>query len=290
MRTPLNGIIAMADLLLGAQADDRSRQMAETIVTSGRMLEHVVNDILDVAKIEAGQMTLESEPFDLDSVLAGICDLHSAAANAKDIGLELFIHPEASGFYLGDKTRIGQIVSNLLSNAVKFTEQGAVRVLVGQSRGGLRVCVSDTGPGFDRATASRLFDRFEQADVSVSRRHGGTGLGLSICKSFAEMMGGRISVRSVPGKGSLFVVTLPLTRVQEPAVRHGRAEPVAIVDQVAASNMRILFADDHEVNRRVVSMILEPLGVDLIVVENGQLAVDAASISAFDDSVSSHHF
>lgn len=282
LRTPLNGIIAMADMLLEAQADDRSRQMVGTIVESGRMLEYVVNDILDVAKIEAGQMKLESEPFDLDSVVAGISSLHKAAAVGKGIALDLVIDPAASGIYQGDRTRVGQIISNLLSNAVKFTAQGVVKVSVRKGRHGVRVRVSDTGPGFDRLTARRLFDRFEQADVSMSRRHGGTGLGLSICKSFSEMMGGKISVRSVPGKGTLFAVTLPLVWLREREDAHDGPEPAAADDQAEAANMRILFADDHEVNRRVVAMILEPLGVDLTVVENGQEAVDAAANAAFD--------
>ena len=282
LRTPLNGIIAMADMLLGSQADDRCRQMAETIVASGRMLEYVVNDILDVAKIEAGQMKLAVEPFDLKSVLTKVCDLHSAAAAVKGVRLDCFVDPEAFGSYLGDETRVAQVVSNLLGNAVKFTEQGQIRLSARVNRLGLRLRVSDTGSGFDRATAGRLFGRFEQADVSISRRHGGTGLGLSICKSLSTMMGGRISARSAPGKGSLFVVSLPLTRLQECEVVTDEPATLAPVEPSETPNMRILFADDHEVNRRVVSMILEPLGVDLVIVENGQLAVDAASVSVFD--------
>lgn len=282
LRTPLNGVIAMADMLLAVQQDDRSRQMAGTIVQSGRMLERVINDILDVAKIEAGQMKLESEPFDLETALVGVSNLHAAAATAKGIELECFIDPAASGAYRGDKTRFGQIVSNLLSNAVKFTVKGVVKVSVRQGRGGLRILVSDTGPGFDQATGRRLFDRFEQADVSTSRRHGGTGLGLSICKSFAEMMGGRIWVRSAPGKGTLFGVVLPLVRAQDFEVEPDPGKSGAATDQAEASNIRVLFADDHEVNRTVVTMILEPLGVDLTVVENGQEAVDAAADTAFD--------
>ena len=282
LRTPLNGVIAMADMLLAAQQDDRSRQMAGTIIQSGRMLERVINDILDVAKIEAGQMKLESEPFDLETALVGVSNLHAAAANAKGIALECLIDPAVAGSYLGDRTRVGQIVSNLLSNAVKFTVQGVIRVSVRQGRGGLRILVSDTGPGFDQATGRRLFDRFEQADVSTSRRHGGTGLGLSICKSFAEMMGGRIWVRSVPGKGTLFGVVLPLARAQDLEVEPDPGKSETATDQAEASNIRVLYADDHEVNRTVVTMILEPLGVDLTVVENGQEAVDAAADTAFD--------
>ena len=282
LRTPLNGIIAMADMLLGSQADNRSREMAETIVASGRMLEYVINDILDVAKIEAGQMKLASEPFDLKSTLAGVSDLHAAAAVAKGIQLDFFVDPDASGTYLGDQTRVVQVVSNLLGNAVKFTERGQVQLSVRMKESGLRLCVSDTGQGFDRATARRLFGRFEQADVSTRRRYGGTGLGLSICKSLVAMMGGRIAVRSTPGKGSLFVVSLPLTQVPDCVAASDQPVMPVTVDPVEVPNIRILFADDHEVNRRVVAMILEPLGIDLVIVENGQLAVDATAVSTFD--------
>ncbi|MDP1632137.1 MAG: ATP-binding protein [Caulobacter sp.] len=282
LRTPLNGIIAMADLLLDTQTDARAREMAETIIASGRMLEYVVNDILDVAKIEAGQMKFESEPFDLAPVLSGIADLHAAAAEAKGVKLTLTINAAAAGVYLGDRTRVGQIISNLLSNAVKFTERGEVRLSATVGRGGLRVTVGDTGAGFDRSTANRLFRRFEQADASVNRRHGGTGLGLSICKSFAEKMGGRIRVRSVAGAGSVFVVTLPLPRATAAAVEAPAPAPALPAQDGLDRNLRILFADDHAVNQRVVAMMMAPLGVDLTIVENGQLAVEAAAVAAFD--------
>lgn len=284
LRTPLNGIIAMADMLFEAQTDDRSRLMARTIVDSGAVLAHVVNDILDVAKIEAGQMNLESEPFDLEAVLARVSNIHFASASAKGVKLERLVDPRAAGVYLGDQTRITQIVSNLLSNAVKFTERGRIQISVRRSKKfGLHVRVSDTGQGFDRATATRLFGRFVQADDSVSRRYGGTGLGLSISRSFTQMMGGRILARSVPGKGSLFVVTLPLARVHERQKEHEhRPDQPAIGCQSDVSDVRILIADDHEVNRRIITMILEPLGVDLTTVENGKEAVHAASNGAFD--------
>lgn len=282
LRTPLNGIIAMADMLLGLQTDDRTRAMAETIIASGHMLEYVVNDILDVAKIEAGQMKLESAPFNLEAVLTGVTDLHAAAAAIKDVKLELILTPGASGCYIGDQTRVGQVISNLISNAVKFTENGRVIVSASRGRSGLRICVRDTGSGFDRSTAKRLFQRFEQADTSVSRRHGGTGLGLSICRSFCELMGGRIGVRSSAGKGTLFLVTLPLLRAVDVADEASIPTPASEADTAIDRNLRILFADDHDVNRRVVSMILEPLGVDLVMVENGQLALEQAAMTDFD--------
>ena len=281
LRTPLNGIIAMTELLRDHQTDERGREMAATIVSSGRTLEHVVNEILDVAKIEAGLLKFEAVPFELDDLLNSVAQLHGAAAAAKGITLELTIRDDASGIYLGDRTRVSQVLSNLISNAVKFTETGCVQVTA-RRHGDRRLClsVSDTGVGFDRATAARLFQRFEQADVSVSRRYGGTGLGLSICASLAEMMGGRVAVRSVPGKGSTFFAHLRLPRIGNVEVL--TPEPVAQAHNEDARSLRVLYADDHAINRQVVAMILEPLGVNLTLAHNGREALDTLTASAFD--------
>jgi signal transduction histidine kinase len=285
LRTPLNGIIALTELLERRQGDPTSRDMARTIVASGRTLEHVVNDILDVAKIEAGQLKFELAPFNLGEVLSNTVDLHRATAEAKGICLELLIPPAAAGVYEGDRTRIGQVVSNLVSNAVKFTHSGSVRVTVRRRSRGLCIYVADTGIGFDHATADRLFQRFEQADVSTNRKYGGTGLGLSICRSLAEMMGGRIGGRSRPGAGSVFAVLLPLQRLSEAAPVHASADdagPLAAAVDSPVERLRVLFADDHPVNRQVVALILEPLGIDLTEVEDGALAVEAYTNGTFD--------
>lgn len=285
LRTPLNGIIALTELLERRQSDPTSSNMAKTIVASGRTLEHVVNDILDTAKIEANQLNFEIAPFNLVEVLSDTVDLHRATAEAKDIRLELLIPPAAEGDYEGDRTRIGQVVSNLVSNAVKFTERGSVRVTVRRRSRGLCICVADTGVGFDRSTANRLFQRFEQADASINRKYGGSGLGLSICRSLVELMGGRIGVRSNIGTGSVFTVHLPLQRMAETAPAPACDDDVQqSTDTANASDapLRILFADDHQVNRQVVALILEPLGVDLTVVEDGALALEAYANGAFD--------
>jgi signal transduction histidine kinase/ActR/RegA family two-component response regulator len=285
LRTPLNGIIALSELLERRQSDPTSSSMAKTIVASGRTLELVINDILDVAKIEAGQLKFELAPFDLVDVLSDTVDLHRATAEAKGIRLELLIPPAAAGVYEGDRTRIGQVVSNLVSNAVKFTQSGSVRVTVRRRSRGLCIYVADTGIGFDRATAVRLFQRFEQADVSTNRKYGGTGLGLSICRSLTEMMGGRISVRSRSGEGSVFAVQLPLQRLGETAPGHAcsdQGEQLTGVADASDAPLRILFADDHPVNRQVVALILEPLGIHLTEVEDGAMALEAYTNGTFD--------
>jgi signal transduction histidine kinase/ActR/RegA family two-component response regulator len=285
LRTPLNGIIALTELLERRQSDPTSSNMAKTIVASGRTLELVINDILDVAKIEAGQLKFELAPFNLVDVLSDTVDLHRATAEAKGIRLELLIQPAAAGVYEGDRTRIGQVVSNLVSNAVKFTQSGSVRVTVRRRSRGLCIYVADTGIGFDRATAVRLFQRFEQADVSTNRKFGGTGLGLSICRSLGEMMGGRIGVRSRSGAGSVFAVQLPLQRLCEIAPGQACAdegEQLTGAADASEAPLRILFADDHPVNRQVVALILEPLGIALTEVEDGALAVAAYTNGTFD--------
>jgi signal transduction histidine kinase/CheY-like chemotaxis protein len=280
LRTPLNGIVAMSEMLHPRQTDADAREMTRTIIASGRMLEHVVNDILDASKIEAGQMQLERAPFNLDATLAEIAHLHAATAAARGVALELTISPEASGLYLGDRTRVGQVISNLLSNAVKFTETGAITVRARHTWRGLCVSVADTGPGFDRQIANRLFQKFVQADVSVSRRYGGSGLGLSISQAFARLMGGHISVRSMPGAGSIFFAYLPLSRAADLAAPE--APPSPEIHTGSGSSLEILLADDHVVNQRVVAMILQPFGVSLTTVQNGEQAVELAMVRRFD--------
>jgi signal transduction histidine kinase/ActR/RegA family two-component response regulator len=279
LRTPLNGMVAMTELLHERQDDERSREMTRTILASSRMLERVVNDVLDVSRIEAGQLRFEIAPFDAGELMRQIVGLHAATAQSKQVRLDLEVAPTAEGVYAGDATRVGQIVSNLVGNAVKFTDAGLVRVLVRHGATGLRIAVADSGIGFERAHASRLFQRFEQADASMNRRYGGAGLGLSICLSLARMMGGRLQVRSSPGKGSLFIVTLPLPRLGE---RLEAAANEAVAAPKQFRGFRVLIADDHEVNRRIVAMVLEPLGMELVMAANGAEALDAALAERFD--------
>jgi len=280
LRTPLNGVIAVAEVLRDRQATDQSRDMAELIVASARVVESLINDVLDTAKIEAGHMRIKAEPFVLRDLVRDVAELHGAAAAAKDIDLSWCVRPSASEVYVGDQTRLSQVLSNLLSNAVKFTWRGRVRLAARPAKGGVRFVVADTGAGFDQGDASRLFQAFEQADASTTRQHGGTGLGLAICQSLVELMGGRISVRSRIGRGSVFSVFVPLTRGDD----HGERSPAAAapVAGPAGRPPRILLAEDHPTNQKVVAMILEPIGAELTIVDNGLAAVEAARIGAFD--------
>jgi signal transduction histidine kinase/CheY-like chemotaxis protein len=277
LRTPLNGVIAIGDRLAEEKDPERRRELAALVTSSGRLLEQVLGDILDVSKIEAGQFQLTPAPFDLAQLVGGVAELHRASAQTKALDFQWSIQPGAAGGYMGDAGRISQILNNLLANAVKFTAVGGVSLAVERGEDGLTFTVTDTGVGFDDSVRQRLFKRFVQADQSITRQFGGTGLGLSICAALAEMMGGRIDARAVLGRGAIFQVDLPLPRV-------GAVEDVAEdeEEEVSLQGLRVLVAEDHPTNRKVVEIILEPFDVTLTMVEDGQAAFEAFAPGAFD--------
>jgi signal transduction histidine kinase/ActR/RegA family two-component response regulator len=280
LRTPLNGVIALADTLVGRQQDAESREMAALIVSSGRLLEQVLTDILDVSKIEAGRMKLETVAFDVETLVFRIAELHRAAAEDKGLAFRWRVAPEALGRWTGDPVRITQILSNLLSNAVKFTAAGEVRLEIELGGdGALRLSVADTGIGFDAEVRKRLFNRFMQADATTTRKFGGSGLGLSICASLAELMGGSISADSEPGRGSRFLVVLPLPR--EEAAPAEASVPEAR-EGLALEGLKVLLAEDHPTNQRIVELVLGPTGVELTIAENGADALEALAREQFD--------
>ncbi|HEY3812735.1 MAG TPA: ATP-binding protein [Caulobacteraceae bacterium] len=278
LRTPLNGVVAVSDVLAREQKTKRTRELAELVVSSGRLLERVLTDILDFSKIEAGQMTLEAVDFDLRALVGRVAKLHAAVAEQKGLAFDCRVAPEAEGDYLGDPVRVTQILSNLLSNAVKFTDKGRVDLIVDRADGGLRFRVVDTGVGFDPATGARLFKRFQQADASVTRRFGGTGLGLSISASLAELMQGTICAESEAGKGSTFELRLPLPRSE---IHHEEAD-APDTDESALTGAKVLVAEDHPTNQRVARLILEASGIEIAMVENGELALEAVKTGGFD--------
>jgi signal transduction histidine kinase/ActR/RegA family two-component response regulator len=283
LRTPLNGVVAVSETLAREQTTPRSRELAELIVSSGRLLEQVLTDILDFSKIEAGEMRLDVGEVDAGLTTRRIAELHAAAASAKDLTLSWHVDPAAAGVWRGDGVRITQILSNLLSNAVKFTERGEVAVSVSRDDKGLVFKVTDTGIGFDDETAQRLFRRFEQADASITRRFGGTGLGLAICQSLTHLMGGEISATSEPGKGSVFTVSLPLERLRDAGDADGAATRPAETDgEVQVGGVSILLAEDHPTNQRVVRLILEACGARIDIVETGKAALERLATDVYD--------
>jgi len=278
LRTPLNGVIAIGDRLAEEADPERRRELAALVTSSGRLLEQVLSDILDVSKIEAGQFQLSTAPFDLAQLVNGVAELHRATAEAKGLDFNWSLQLGVEGSYLGDAGRISQILNNLLANAVKFTAVGGIGLTVERAEeGGLCFAVSDTGVGFDDTVRRRLFKRFVQADQSITRQFGGTGLGLSICAALAEMMGGRIDARAVVGRGAIFQVDLPLPRVQPVAEDEADDE-----EEVSLEGLRVLVAEDHPTNQKVVEIVLRPFDVVLTMVEDGQAALDAFTPGAFD--------
>ncbi|HEX2561107.1 PAS domain-containing hybrid sensor histidine kinase/response regulator [Phenylobacterium sp.] len=287
IRTPLNGVVGVAGALARTGLTPQQQEMVGLIQSSGHVLERLLSDILDQAKIESGAFALETAPFDLRAELDCAVELMRARADEKGLAFEIAYSEAADGVFVGDAVRIRQIVSNLASNAIKFTDQGQVRVAVALQAGEgaaarLTIAVSDTGIGIAPDAAVRLFQRFSQADGSISRRFGGTGLGLSISRSLVELMGGEIAVASEPGRGSVFTVTVPLIRAEcsAPAADEDARADDALLARFAG--LRVLLAEDHPTNQKVVQLILEPLGVELHVVENGALAVSAFNPGGFD--------
>ena len=285
IRTPLNGVMGIAGALARTDLEQQQRELVELIEHSAGVLDSLLGDVLDVARIESGRLALADEPFELRPAIRVVAALFEAKAKEKGLGFEVRVAPEAEAIVNGDVVRLQQIASNLLSNAVKFTDAGKIIVQVEATRSaegvGLQLTVRDTGIGFDAKAGAKLFRRFAQADGSITRRFGGSGLGLAISRSLAEAMGGTLEAVSEPGKGSAFTLTLTLPRSRS---IDGAVAPATLDTEAAklANGPKVLLAEDHPTNRKVVTLILESVGVELSVVENGQDAVEAAARQDFD--------
>ena len=217
IRTPMNAVIGMTGLLLDTELDSEQRGFAQVISSSGDALLHIIDDILDYSKIEAGRLELEKRPFVLRDCVEGALTIVAPRAVGKDVELACLIEDDVPGFVVGDSTRLRQVLLNLLSNAVKFTERGEIVVTVGRPRAGwLALSVRDTGIGIPEDRMHRLFESFTQVDASTTRKYGGTGLGLAISLRLVELMGGTIDVESEPGVGTTFRVTISADAAEQP--------------------------------------------------------------------------
>jgi signal transduction histidine kinase/FixJ family two-component response regulator len=290
IRTPLNGILGMAQVLEMGGLSAEQRDQVQTILDSGRNLMSLLNDVLDLSKIEAGKIAIVKADTDLIHTLRRLHRLWKA--KAEEAGLEFYLSldadlPQVLNF---DAVRVRQCVSNLISNAIKFTAQGSVEVFVTARRQAdgqhvVKVRVSDTGVGMDAETTSRLFRPFTQADDSTSRKYGGTGLGLSITRSLAELMGGEATVRSEIGRGSEFTFTF---LAGEAAPQHRVVnEGAPVTDDESRSslknqNLRLLLVDDHPINRQVASLFLRPFNMRIVEATNGKEALAALEREPFD--------
>ncbi|MFN3583649.1 ATP-binding protein [Phenylobacterium sp.] len=278
IRTPLNGVLAMAEVMALGDLAPLQRERLDVIRRSGDLLLAVLNDVLDLSKIEAGKLTLLDEDFELEPELDQARENFQVVAESKGLAFATEVSDEARGWWRGDPDRLRQIVGNLLSNAVKFTTQGSVRTQVDvTAAGALRIVVSDTGVGIAPEKLPTLFEKFTQADNSATRRFGGTGLGLAICRELTQMMGGSIDVESREGHGSTFTVELPLRR-GEPTTGTASGAPQAPDD----GDLRLLAAEDNPTNQQVLSAVLGSLGIDVDIVPDGKEAVEAWSRGGYD--------
>ena len=282
LRTPLNGVLGVAGALSRTRLDTGQTEMVGLIETSARSLEHLLSDVLDLAKIESQAFSLCPEPVDAAGLVQGIGTLFQWRARDKGLRFDCRADPVLTAPRLVDETRLRQILTNLLSNAIKFTEHGRVSLSARVEHGEVVFDVQDTGIGFDDEAKARLFERFEQADGSITRRYGGTGLGLAISRSLAERMGGSLTAASQPGVGSTFTLRLPLVVAD---MANATPPPPALPTPAAAariSPVRVLLAEDHPVNRRVVELILAGEGVELTSVVDGAQALEALAQQTFD--------
>ncbi|HEY8618051.1 ATP-binding protein [Phenylobacterium sp.] len=281
LRTPLNGVLGMAQILLLDELTPVQRERVETIDSSGRALLSVLSDILDLSAIESGRMALASEAFDLESVLDEAVTAARALEMSERLTLSMSVSPQARGGWIGDAARVRQILFHLTANALKFTEAGAVHVSAARGlKGELTLTVADTGPGIAPERLSRLFESFVQGDGAATRRVGGAGLGLTICRELCALMGGRIEVESTLGRGSVFTVTLKLKRAR--AKLREAPSPAAAADADAPRPLRVLVAEDNQTNQMVVKSVLQAMGAEPSVVDDGQLAVEAWQVGGYD--------
>ena len=283
IRTPMNGITGPLELLVSANLSDEDRQLVEVARASAAGLLAVVNDVLDISKLEAGQISLERHAFSLVEFANRSNEIMRLSAQEKSIDLAFDLDPELPDLVLGDSVRLSQVLNNLVSNAIKFTEHGEVLVSIkrGPNAGPdkFRFMVEDTGLGISREAQKVLFERFTQADSSITRRFGGTGLGLSICKQLVEIMGGKIGVQSAQGKGSRFWFDVSLSPVEADQTT---SDEISALDDAVMAPMHVLVADDNEINRLITSRMLERLGHTVELVADGDEAVEAVAEGQFD--------
>ena len=287
IRTPLHGILGMSSLLLDGELGKEQRSFTRIIQHSGETLLSIINNLLDLAKIESGKMEIDDRTFDLVPMVEEIIEMLDARAREKQIEIACLIDPDMPQAFVGDYVRIKQILVNLIGNAVKFTETGGVKVDVSMadcsdSRAFLAFQVSDTGIGFDQKFHDRLFERFSQADSSVTRRYEGTGLGLAICRDLAKLLEGSLTAKSEPGVGSSFRVELPLKVVES------TDEEIPETLTTNLKGKKILIVDDFEANRSVLAHYCERYEAQSFFATTGALALARIAEESFDIVVIDH--
>lgn len=272
IRTPMNAVLGLTEAMLASDAEP-SREQLELVHDAGRAMVRMVDDLLDLSRVEAGSIQFEHLPFDLRQTAAESAALFSELASRK--GLSLTVSCDVD-WVVGDPTRVRQILHNLLGNALKFTSQGGVTVRVTREAGAVRIAVRDTGVGIPPERLEAIFEAFSQAEVSTTRRFGGTGLGLTVCRGLCEAMGGRIEVDSAYGQGSTFTASLPLVDA-EPSIDDSEPD-----EDVGLAGLRLLVVDDHAVNRLVAEKLLGGLGADVVTADSGEEALLGLAPDRYD--------
>lgn len=288
IRTPMNGIIGIATLMEDLDLNDSQLKYLRMIQQSSEDMLTIINDILDISKIEAGRLELESIPFDIHQLISDLHRINEVKASSKNLQMMMEIEPNVPNTLIGDPVHVKQVVSNLVTNAIKFTQVGFVRIHVSYQSSCLKIAVSDTGIGIDSEKLDIIFDKFHQADGSTTREYGGTGLGLAISKELTELMGGKIQVSSEVGLGSRFSVELPLAcqtnslkvvASQSESDKQSKLRVLAKSNdnekpKTTTSNAQALVVEDNSVNQVVMTQILKRLNLTCDVAENGQIALD----------------
>jgi CheY-like chemotaxis protein len=288
IRTPMNGVIGMNELLLDMGLTDEQREVATQVARSGEQMLAIINDILDISRIETGHIELDIADFELHETIASTCSAVAAQAGAKGLALDLHIDGDVPARIRGDERRLRQIILNLLANAIKFTSTGSVTVRAAVTTcesededARVRLEVTDTGIGIDPTSLQRMFEPFTQADVSTTRLYGGTGLGLAIARELTELMDGTISAESEPGRGSTFRIDIPLvaSRLAAPSDLPGTVDagPAAWGGVPA-----VLVVEDSQINQIVAVRTLERCGCRADVVGNGRAALEALQRNHYD--------
>ena len=284
IRTPMNGILGIGALLKKTKLDSKQTEYTNLLLESANNLLYIVNDVLDIAKIESGKIKIEHIPFDILGKISNI--IKSYVFRAEEKGLEIIFENKLpdSTILIGDPFRLGQILNNLLSNAIKFTDQGMIKVSIKQissdtAKPTFELCVCDTGIGIAEDQMPHIFDEFVQASSDISRKYGGTGLGLSITKNLVEMQGGSINVKSILNKGTTFCIHIPYELGNQSMLRLTELEDQEF--QILAKK-KILVAEDVVINQFIVKQLLEEWGHDVLIAVNGKEAVDILSEEDID--------
>ncbi|MGO1462461.1 MAG: ATP-binding protein [Marinobacter sp.] len=286
IRTPLNGVLGMLGLALEGERESSKRQQLEIAISAGESLLGILDDILDISKVEAGKLNLENISFDMHGLIAECATLYAQQAHRKGVELIAEIDSGFPSCFSGDPTRIRQIINNLLSNAIKFTDSGYVRITAHYAGSTLTFEVADTGIGMSKEGLRRIFSPFSQADTQTTRLYGGTGLGLALCGQLIERMQGEIKVESKEQEGTRFTVMLPLPVYSElnTAPPQQRAKPTELPENSPQPqrSLRILLVEDNEVNQMVAGMLLKKMGHQVNTAANGQLAMETLEHQRYD--------